>query len=152
MPETSARKTFRTVSPSGTGWGEEARWESEGEHEEGNLHDTLAAADLQIRCADTVNPVVSFASASLGFDLRPFTLGYEFTTSIPMDINALGYWNDGLQNSHEVGLWDASGTLLGSANVLASDAYRRQFSLAADFEFYSQSRHICGRRRIPWPQ
>lgn len=77
--------------------------------------------------ADTINPVVSFTSTSTLVDSRPFTLGYKFTTTTALDINALGYWNDGLLNNHQVGLWDTSGNLLTSTTVLAADAITNAF-------------------------
>jgi Domain of unknown function (DUF4082) len=71
--------------------------------------------------ASTINPVVQFSSSSTLTDGRPFTLGYEFTITSTIDINALGYWDDGLQNNHEVGLWDSTGILLTSATVTGTD-------------------------------
>ena len=83
--------------------------------------------------ADT-NPVFQFTSYDHSWnDNRPFTMGYEFTTSVTFDINALGYWNDGLQNNHQVGLWDTSGNLLTSTTVLGTD------SATAGFFFHSLS-------------
>jgi Domain of unknown function (DUF4082)/PEP-CTERM motif len=85
----------------------------------------LTALVLLMSCtlsaADPINPAVTFTSVTVFTDLRPFTLGYEFTTTVPLEINALGYWNDGLPNNHEVGLWGISGNLLASTNVLATD-------------------------------
>ena len=45
----------------------------------------------------------------------PTTAGYSFTTSVPLtviDLAFLDYESNGLANSHQVGLWNASGTLL----------------------------------------
>src|SRR5579871_5661363 len=49
-----------------------------------------------------------------------FTLGWQFTTSAPMTLNALGVFDDsqdGLLASHDVGIWDSSANLLASATV-----------------------------------
>lgn len=74
--------------------------------------------------AESITPVVQFAFAGTLTDTRPFTLGYSFTTTTTFDINALGVWDagqGGLQPADpEVGLWDSSGDLLVSANVLGS--------------------------------
>jgi hypothetical protein len=71
--------------------------------------------------ADAINPAVEYASATSLGDPRPFTLGYEFTTSVTLDVNALAYYADGLGNSHQVGIWDTSGNLLASTTVLSTD-------------------------------
>lgn len=50
------------------------------------------------------------------------TYGWAFTALANSSITALGVFDalqDGLQSSHAVGLWDSSGTLLGSATVAA---------------------------------
>jgi len=51
-------------------------------------------------------------------DVRVY--GWAFTTNAPVTITELGYFDsyqDGLQNSHDVGIWDSSGALLGWATV-----------------------------------
>jgi hypothetical protein len=86
--------------------------------------------------ADVINPVVEYTSTSTLSDDRPFTLGYEFTTSTNFDINALGYWDDGLGNNHEVGIWNSQGTLLVSTTVLGTDPLTGGFRwdlLSSDF-------------------
>lgn len=47
------------------------------------------------------------------------TVGFNFTANEAMSITALGIWNaDGsIDFSHEVGLWDAAGTLLASVVI-----------------------------------
>lgn len=50
------------------------------------------------------------------------TLGYEFNVSTGIVLDGLGIFDadgDGLNNTHQVGLWDSSGTLLASTSVLA---------------------------------
>lgn len=52
----------------------------------------------------------------------PFTLGWQFTTSQSITITGLGAFDDsqdGLAESHDVGVWDSVGTLLGSTSVAA---------------------------------
>jgi hypothetical protein len=77
--------------------------------------------------ATTINPAVEYTSVQTLSDNRLFTLGYEFTTSVPMNINALGYWNDGRANDHMVGLWTDTGTLLTSTTVLGTDPVTGHF-------------------------
>ncbi len=57
--------------------------------------------------------------------LGGFTIGFEFTVDADADItiDALGVYDsgqDGLADSHQVGIWDADGTLLDSVTVPAS--------------------------------
>jgi Domain of unknown function (DUF4082) len=77
--------------------------------------------------AGTINPILGFTSYSNDYDTRTYTLGYEFTTSVSFTVNALGYFNDGLGNSHLVGLWDTSGDLLTSATVTGTDPLTGNF-------------------------
>ncbi len=52
----------------------------------------------------------------------PFTLGWSFTVNSGIDVTALGVFDDsqdGLAESHDVGIWDSTGTLLASATVSA---------------------------------
>ncbi len=77
--------------------------------------------------ASPITPVVEYTSSSTLSDTRPFTLGYQFTTSTPFSINALGYFADGLGNSHQVGIWNSGGTLLTSATVMSSDPIQGHF-------------------------
>lgn len=74
-----------------------------------------------------INPIVEYTTTSTLTDSRPFTLGYKFTTSLNFTIDALGYWDDGLQNNHQVGLWDTSGNLLTSTTVLGTDTLSGHF-------------------------
>jgi Domain of unknown function (DUF4082) len=68
-----------------------------------------------------IAPVVEFASATPSSSPSAFTLGYEFALSSTFDINALGYYNDGLGDNHQVGIWSAGGTLIASTTVTGSD-------------------------------
>jgi len=77
--------------------------------------------------AAPITPAVQYTTTSTLTDSRPFTLGYSFTTSTPLTINALGYWVDGLSNNHQVGLWTSTGTLLASTTVLSGDLTQDNF-------------------------
>jgi hypothetical protein len=77
--------------------------------------------------AATINPIVEYSEASTLFDAQPFTLGYQFTLDTLFDINALGYWDDGLSNNHQVGVWTSEGTLLASTTVLGTDPLTGHF-------------------------
>jgi hypothetical protein len=64
------------------------------------------------------------------------TRGWEFTTDHSLTVTALGWWDfggDGLATSHEVGIWNTSGTLLMSGTVAAGTAD----PLASGFRFDS---------------
>jgi hypothetical protein len=52
----------------------------------------------------------------------PFTLGWEFVPNRSFGISALGVFDDsqnGLMESHPIGIWDSNGTLLFSTTVAA---------------------------------
>ena len=87
---------------------------------------TLAFCSISALAA-SITPVVTYGSSVSFFDYRPFTLGYEFTTSTAFNINALGYYADGAGYSHDVGIWDNSGNLLVSTTVQPSDPTSDQF-------------------------
>jgi len=80
--------------------------------------------------AGTISPVVTFLSPGSGSDSRPFTLGYQFTTSIPFHVNALGYYADGENYSHEVGIWDDEGSLLLAAVVSPGNTVQDHYQWA----------------------
>ena len=65
-----------------------------------------------------INPEVTYTSIGTENDSRAFTLGYEFTLSSSVTINALGYWDDDRTNDHAVGIWDSVGNLLVLTTVL----------------------------------
>jgi hypothetical protein len=81
--------------------------------------------------ASSFNPAVEYSTTGTLNDSRPFTLGYEFTTSVTLDINALGYWVDGLGHNHQVGIWDSTGNLLASTTVLSTDPIQGHFQYDA---------------------
>jgi hypothetical protein len=74
-----------------------------------------------------INPMVEYTTAQNLSDVRPFTLGYEFTTSVPFQLNALGAWDDGMANNHQVGIWTVGGQLLVSTTVLGTDPLTGHF-------------------------
>jgi len=69
----------------------------------------------------SITPVVEYTDTGYLSDTNPVTIGYEFTTTVPFEINALAVWYDGQGYSHDVGVWDNQGTLLVSTTVLATD-------------------------------
>jgi hypothetical protein len=60
-----------------------------------------------------------------------FTAGYTFNVNSPIQVTQLGVWDlsptNPLERNHPVGIWDASGTLLGSATVLTSSPLTSSF-------------------------
>lgn len=82
---------------------------------------------VAIMSASTINPAIEYSSAATLNDTWAYTLGYQFTTSVALSINALGYWDDGLGNNHQVGIWNSDGTLLLSTTVRGSDPLMGHF-------------------------
>jgi hypothetical protein len=55
----------------------------------------------------------------------PLTLGWAFEVNTPVNVTSLSFFDsdqDGLAESHPIGLWNAAGTLLASATVDAGTA------------------------------
>lgn len=55
----------------------------------------------------------------------PFTLGFSFTVNSDINVIALGFFDDsqdGLVESHDVGIWDSGGNLLASSTVASGTA------------------------------
>jgi len=68
-----------------------------------------------IGVATTPDPTEEFTNGA-------FVLGYSFTVNSPISVTLLGVYDDSghpLITSHDVGLWDSSGTLLASTTVPA---------------------------------
>lgn len=87
--------------------------------------------------AQTTTALVVTSGGDLGSNSSDWTLGYAFTTSSTVDVVALGVYDaggDGLTESHPVGLWDVTGTLLGSTTVPAGGG-----TLVDGFRFVSIS-------------
>ena len=65
----------------------------------------------------TVNPVVEYTSAGTLSDSRAYMLGYDFSLSSALNIDALGYWANGRSGSHQVGIWNSANALVATATV-----------------------------------
>ncbi len=82
-------------------------------------------------------PLYSITNATgLNLGNPPFTLGSSFTVNTAMQLTALGFFDDGsngLAESHQLGLWNSSGTLLATATVNAGvvDPLNGQFRYAS---------------------
>jgi concanavalin A-like lectin/glucanase superfamily protein len=77
-------------------------------------------------------PAVSFPESSIRGTLSGanFTLGWQFSLSHPVQVTSLGihdYNGNGLVNSHPIGLWTDTGTLLTSATVAPSAPLESDF-------------------------
>ena len=66
-------------------------------------------------------------TAVSGEGINTLTIGFQFSTSVPFNVDALAYWDDGAANNHQVGLWDSGGTLLVSTTVLNTDPLEGHF-------------------------
>jgi len=65
---------------------------------------------------------VATSNDSVFVNTGTWTLGYSFLVNSPITVTGLGVFDDnsdGLNVSHDVGLWDASGNLLASTTVAA---------------------------------
>jgi Domain of unknown function (DUF4082) len=85
--------------------------------------------------AAAINPQL-FYSQNMGESLGnpPFTLGWDFTANKSLSVNALGFFDDsqdGLAESHDIGLWDSSGSLLASTTVTTTDQLTNQWRYSA---------------------
>jgi hypothetical protein len=66
--------------------------------------------------------VTTSNTGTLGVNTGTWTLGYSFLVNSAITVNGLGVFDDGsdgLNVSHDVGLWDAAGNLLASTTVAA---------------------------------
>jgi Domain of unknown function (DUF4082) len=62
------------------------------------------------------------------------SLGYRFTSNAAQVVTHLGYYDvggDGLNNSHDVGLWNVGGALLGQVTVLPTSPVNNGFHYVA---------------------
>ena len=67
---------------------------------------------------------VDFNSVNTDFTNGNWSLGFEFTTNAPVNVTALGFYDDlknGLAERHDVGIYDAVGNLLVSTQVTNAD-------------------------------
>ena len=69
----------------------------------------------------TITPAVQYGTVSIGSSPSSYTLGYDFQLSSSVVLNALGYWDDGLGNSHVVGIWHQAVGLVVSTTVQGND-------------------------------
>ncbi len=77
----------------------------------------------------------SFTNPSVFFS-QDQSLGYAFSSDSSATVTALGFWDsaqDGFAANHQVGLWNAAGTLLGLANLSAGTGD----TLIGDFRYAS---------------
>jgi hypothetical protein len=91
--------------------------------------------------ATSITPAIELTSFGQFFpDNRLFTLGYTFSLSAPVTVDALGYWacprtNTGHDcfgpDDHQVGIWNSSDVLVASTTVLSADP------LAGDFRWHA---------------
>jgi hypothetical protein len=81
--------------------------------------------------ANAITPAYEYTSTGSFNDSRPFTLGFEFSLSAPVTINALGYTTDGFTSDQQVGIWDSSGALVTSTTVATTDPVTGHFAYAA---------------------
>lgn len=87
-----------------------------------------ATAGSRLYAGPSIDPAVTFTSSDTASDSRPFTLGYKFTLSSAVTVDALGYWVDGNGDDHDVGIWDSGGNLLASTDVLNTDPVTDSFA------------------------
>lgn len=72
--------------------------------------------------------IVAIQTANTGFDATTFSPNYGWTFSLggpSIAVSELGYFdfqNNGLDNSHQIGIWDSSGTLLTQATIPSGTA------------------------------
>jgi Domain of unknown function (DUF4082)/PEP-CTERM motif len=78
----------------------------------------LLAASITVSAkADTLG--INFTSPGTQFTNGEWSLGYSFTTVNAINVTGLGFFDDGtvLADTHAVGLYNSSGTLLASTTV-----------------------------------
>lgn len=76
---------------------------------------------------------IDFTGSGTVFTNGFWSLGFEFNVANSVSINGLGFFDsykNGLTESHDVGLWDSSGTLLASATVTNANALDGWFRYA----------------------
>ena len=76
-----------------------------------------ACSSASVR-GDTI--ALEFSGGTSGSLGNARTLGWQFTTALSIDVTALGIWDggaSGLTNSHQVGIFDTSSTLLATTTI-----------------------------------
>jgi hypothetical protein len=100
--------------------------------------------------------VVSFTGGSnfSSYNGTDLTIGFEFSTASAIDVTGLGWYaaSGTTTASHEVGIWDTSGALLGSTTVTAgatgADLFR--FASVSTFELAAGDYFIGGEVTSPY--
>ena len=90
----------------------------------------------------SANPIaLDVTSDTTAFSVGGFTnVGWQFSVNAPITIDGLGLFDfggDGLSLSHQVGLWDNSGTLLAQTTVTNGSTPVASLSNAGDWLFES---------------
>ena len=97
------------------------------------LKGASVAAMLAFSGAVGAVPVLTSFTPTAGVTSGTYSLGYQFVTTAPLQVNSLGFYDsgrDGLVSDHSVGIFSAGGTLLGSAVVGPSAT-----TLVGDFRY-----------------
>jgi hypothetical protein len=101
----------------------------------------LASGNSQAGTHSGDGAAITFTSSPNNFTNGTWSLGWEFTTSAPINVTALGFYNATLNGGSsglnagcmcgEVGIYNATGTLLVSAIVTNSDPALSFFNYAS---------------------
>lgn len=85
-----------------------------------------AVATLMASPTMAATAVNSYTGGDVGnFGEPNRTIGFTFNVSQSLSVTSLGvfdFQNDGLTSSHQIGIWDGTGLLLGSATIGAGSA------------------------------
>ena len=84
----------------------------------------MAALTPNLYAQDPFGQWFNGASTGLTLGNGPFTLGWSFTVTNPITVTNLAVYHDngvGLLESHDVGIWNATGGLVVSATVIPAD-------------------------------
>lgn len=85
-----------------------------------SLSALAAVAALGPAPAQAQSQVLDFATGSGGTSTGNNSFGWQFTLSTTVTVTDLGFFdngNNGLVNSHQVGLWNSAGSLLASTTL-----------------------------------
>jgi|ERR1017187_1367582 hypothetical protein len=75
--------------------------------------------------ADSLSPAWEFTTVGSQANTNDWTIGIVFTANANIEVGYLGYYDPtlGMNSSHLVGIFDASGDLLASADVTSASPY-----------------------------